>query len=166
MIIREFKPSTVGLEFSNKIREQCRYCKRYGKKATCPPNVAPVEYYKELIPTYKHGKFIAMRFDIDGSMSWQELGKVSSLKLHEYLLNLRDQMMLTGIFSVVYGAGSCKNCDLPMCKVCKFPEKSIIPIEATGLNVVSAAKLIGGIDIKFPVEKYKEFYRIGFQFYD
>lgn len=166
MIIREFDPKTVGLEFSNKIREMCRYCKRYGTKATCPPNVSSVEYYKELIPTYKYGKFIAMRFDIDVSMSWQELGKISSLRLHKHLLELRDEKMSEGVFSVVYGAGSCKNCDTSWCVICKHPEKSIIPIEATGLNVIAAAWLIADLEIKFPIEKYKEFYRIGFQFYD
>jgi len=166
MIVREFQPNVVGLEFSNKIRELCRYCKRYGTKATCPPNVGPVEYYKELIPNYKHGIFVAMRFDINDSMSWQELGKMSSLKLHKYLLELRDKKMMEGVFSVVYGAGSCKNCDLPKCKICKFPEKSIIPIEAMGLNVIAAAKSIAGLEIRFPIEKYKEFYRIGIQFYD
>ena len=166
MIVREFQPNKTALEFSNKVRELCRYCKRYGKRATCPPNVGSVEYYKELIPTYKYGKFIAMRFDVDGSMSWQELGRTSSLRLHKYLLKLRDEKMSEGVFSVIYGAGSCKNCDVVKCKICKFPEKSIIPIEATGLNVVTAAKSIAQLDVRFPVEKYNEFYRIGFQFYD
>jgi len=166
MIVREFTIGTIPLEFSNKVREACRYCKRYDTRATCPPNVEPVEYYKELIQTYKYGKFVAMRFDIDGSIPWQKLGKISSLKLHKYLLELRDKKMSGGIFSVIYGAGSCKNCDVLKCKVCKFPEKSIMPIEATGLNVVAAAKSIAQLEIKFPVERYKEFYRVGFQFYD
>ena len=164
MIIVKFRPIDLKNFFTNKTRELCKYCKRYGQKTTCPPHIDNVEYYKELLPTYNNGELVVMEFPVDIE-NWESLGKNSSLKLHMLLLEMREVLFKQGRFAVIYGAGSCKNCNT--CQIpCAFPEKSIIPIEATGLMVVNLVKKIADIDITFPVENQEKFYRIGMILYD
>jgi len=175
MIINNFTPSQLKPFFTNKTREMCKFCKRYGKIATCPPYVDSVEYYRELLPTYQHGQFIiietAISFDriygrhARGDENWKSLGRKSSLELHNKLTEERLKLFSSGKLSTAFGAGSCKickTCQFP----CAFPDKSIIPIEATGLNIVLAVKRLINIDVKFPVEKYGKFLRIGVILYD
>lgn len=165
MIINDFNPKLLDNFFSNKIRELCKYCKRYGKKSTCPPNIDSVEYYKKLLPTYKHGQLVIIETLIDNIENWKILGRKSSLEMYEKLITIRSELFSANRFATIYGAGSCKNCE--KCQIpCAFPEKSIIPIEATGLNVTDAVKAISDIDVKFPVEKYCKFFRIGMVLYD
>jgi len=44
-----------ALVFNLKVREMCKWCKRYGFKATCPPYIESVEFYSNLLPKYKYG---------------------------------------------------------------------------------------------------------------
>ena len=167
MIINNFTPKHLKPYFTNKTREMCKFCKRYGKIATCPPYVDSVEYYEKLLPTYKHGQFIMIETTIsfDGAENWETLGRKSSLELHNKLTEKRLKLFSTGKLSTAFGAGSCKickTCHFP----CAFPDKSIIPIEATGLNVVKAVKGLFNIDVKFPVEQYGKFFRIVVILYD
>ena len=36
------------LIFDDKVKEQCKHCKRFGKKSTCPPFISS-EYYEKLL---------------------------------------------------------------------------------------------------------------------
>lgn len=149
------------LIFDLKVREMCRFCKRYGKKATCPPYVGSFGYYSRLLPQYTFGVFYFEKFVIEGD--YLELGKRSSLKIYRKILSEREKLFEDGhYFAIGFGAGSCKLCD--KCSFpCSAPEKALIPLEATGVNIV---KTLGryGVTLKFPVKKY--FYRVGAIFYD
>jgi predicted metal-binding protein len=151
------------LQFDYKVEEQCKSCKRYGKVATCPPHIRDGDYYGKLLPSYKSCNIYYKQFKIDNTENWKELGRKSSLILSKFLLQKRNQLVNEGhYFVVAFGAGSCKlckECIIP----CRFPDKSLIPLEATGLNIVKMMNNFG-ITIKHPVETY--FYRVGAIFYD
>lgn len=151
------------LIFDDKVVEQCKSCKRYGKKATCPPHIFPFEYYQRLLPTYKHCTIYYERFEIDDIKNWVRLGKKSSMKLTNFLLKKRADLFNKGhYFAVAFGGGSCKickTCTFP----CKFPDKALIPVEGTGLHIVEMMRL-RGVEIKYPV--VDRFYRVGCLFYD
>ena len=151
------------LIFDYKVREQCKSCKRYGKRATCPPYVESVDYYKELLPTYKKGIIYYKKFIVDDPTKWKELGRQSSIFITTFLVKKRTQLISEGhYFCIAFSAGSCKNC--VNCEIpCPFPDHSLIPMEGTGLNIVAMMKKFG-IKIKIPIEDY--FYRVGCILYD
>jgi predicted metal-binding protein len=150
------------LIFDLKVIEACRNCKRYGKKASCPPICPSIDYFKQLLPTYKYGIFFYDTF-LSSPEEWQIKGKESSLTMQKYLVNFRNELFNKGcIFVTAFGSGSCKICE--QCEIpCRFPDKGLVPLEATGLNVVEILKK-KGLDINFPVKG--EFYRVGAIFYD
>lgn len=158
----EIQPKT-DLVFSAKVVEQCKNCKRYNKKASCPPHIASWEHYKKLLPKYEHGILYYEKYKIDDDINWERLGKNSSEELAKVLLDKRLALINAGhYFTIAFGGGSCKQCGA--CSIpCHYPEKSLIPIEATGLNIVKMMARFG-VKIKHPVNKH--FYRVGGIFYD
>ncbi len=149
------------LIFDLKVREMCKFCKRYGKKATCPPYIKSVKYYSKLLSKYSHGVLYYEVFPTDGNA--MEVGKKSSLKIREKIISERNRLFNDGHYLFLgLGAGSCK-----LCVCCSFPcsrpEKALIPLEATGMDIIKMMKKFG-IEIKFPVKD--RIYRIGALFYD
>lgn len=162
MVKVEFNPSILQDCFTLKAREMCKFCKRYGFKSSCPPNVESVEYYKKLLPSYKNGICYYELFT--SSKDWVKTGKESSLVIHNKLLKKRDDLFSQGhTFINAFGAGSCKLCD-KCAYPCRHPEKSLIPLEGTGINVVWFMKKAFDIDVEFPIKN--ELYRIGIILYD
>jgi predicted metal-binding protein len=150
-----FKPSILKRYFDLKVIQACRSCKRYGA-GQCPPNVPSIDYYKELLPSYKNGIIIFKRFEIGGD--WKEQGRSSSLEIHNYLLEKRTLLLNEGYYySIILGAGSCKAC-VTCVTPCRQPDKAIVPIEGCGIDVVALMQSLE-VNINFPVEKH--FFRIG-----
>ena len=159
----EFSPSEILPSlFDYKAREACRSCKRYGAKATCPPYCETISYYQQLLPTYNYGVLLVMQFT--ASKSSKIDSEKSSLALQKNVLDMRKALFLKGhIFSAGFGAGSCKIC--ASCSVpCRFPDRALVPVEAAGINVIKLVSIVGGINIKFPVEE--KFFRVGMIVYD
>ena len=130
----QIKPITIS--FNLKTRESCKNCKRYGFRATCPPHVEEVEYYHRVLRTYSYGTLYYAQTQIDDKNNWEKIGKETSLEIHNKLIEVRNNLFSENCFYVnIFGAGSCK-----LCKECSFPcrtpQLSIIPLEATGVNVV------------------------------
>jgi len=149
--------------FDIKVQEMCKSCKRYGTKASCPPYIESVEYYKKLLPSYKHGILYYERFKVTDKTQWRKLGASSSLKIHNHLLKVRNELIQQGHYFVeVFGAGSCK-----MCAKCTFPchqpDKSITPLEGTGVNIFKLLKKLN-IPFVFPIKD--SFLRVGVVLYD
>lgn len=151
------------LIFDSKVREMCRSCKRYGKKATCPPYVESVGYYQKLLIRYKNGILFFKAYPIDDEDAYEKLSKESSLEMRRKILSERNELFAEGHYFVLgLGAGSCKLCD--ECSFpCRMPGEALIPLEATGINVVGLLNKFK-IKIKFPVKE--NFYRVGALFYD
>jgi len=158
-------PKILKLYMGIKVREYCKSCKRYGYKASCPPYIESVDYYKQLLPSFKYGTLVLKKFIIDDLAKWKELGRTSSLEIHNKLIKMRAELLNKGKFGVIFGAGSCKNC--AKCKFpCRFPNKAVTPLEGTGVNIIKLIKNTAKIDLKYPVEKYGYFYRIGLILWD
>ncbi len=165
MIKIKFDPKILSQYFNVKVRELCKNCKRYGQKATCPPYVETVDYYRNLLPTYTYGILVIKKFKIDNIENWKELGIKSSQVIHNILLHMRQTLIKQNKFAIIFGAGSCKHCQ--KCAFpCRFPHKSIVPIEATGINLIKLVKKLAKINLRFPVEKQGYFYRIGMRLHD
>lgn len=153
----------TDLVFDLKVVEQCKNCKRYGKVSTCPPKVSDSSYYEKLLTRYDKGVIYYEKFEINEQSNWMELGRLSSKVLANTVLNKRNELVLAGnYFCIAFGGGSCKQCTV--CSFpCAAPDRALIPIEATGINVVEIMKKFG-VEIKYPVKDF--FYRVGFIFYD
>lgn len=152
------------LIFDLKVREMCKWCKRYGKKATCFPYIESVEFYSNLLPKYNNGT-IFYDFFLTSDKNKEQIGKESSLMIHRKIISERHRLFFEGHYLIIgFGAGSCKLCD--KCSFpCRLPAKALIPIEATGMDVVKVMKKFG-VEVKFPVEKLTYICRIGAIFYD
>jgi predicted metal-binding protein len=150
------------LIFNIKAQEACKSCKRYGLTGCCPPSIGTFDYYKELIPLYRYGKLFVETFDIN-SEDYKKLGTESSLELHKVLLSERNKLFNEGhYYNLLLGGGSCKYCD--KCVIpCRTPQFRAIPIEATGIDIVSTLRA-KGIDISFPVKD--TFLRVGILLWD
>jgi predicted metal-binding protein len=151
----------TDIVFDDKVREMCITCKRYGKKATCPPHIEETSHYKRLLLSYKYGIIYYDTYKV--IVGEQESSRRSSISLHKVILSEKKRIFNEGHYFIFgLGAGSCK-----LCKKCVFPcaypEKALIPMEATGIDVVETMRRKGVI-IKFPVIDH--FYRIGGIFYD
>ena len=159
----KINPKILEKYFDMKVREQCKSCKRFNTKNTCPNNIESFDYFKNLLPTYKYGIIYYKLFEIDNLDNWINLGKNSSLELHNFLLKERENLLNRGIyFNVAFTGGSCKLCD--KCSFpCIYPNKALIPLEATGINIVKLMKQFG-IKISFPVKT--NFYRVGLLLWD
>ena len=159
----EINPRDLKYFFDYKTTEMCKSCKRYNTKQTCPPNVSSLEYYKNLLPVYECGAIFYDTFKCSDKSKWKEIGTESSLIIHTSLLKEREVLFNLGHYYInCFGAGSCKLCK--ECSVpCRQPDKAIIPLEATGINVVKLMKSYG-VDINFPITD--SLYRIGVILYD
>lgn len=152
------------LTFENKVREMCKSCKRYDYKATCPPHTESVEYYEKTLKEYEKGVIYYNTFECADLAEWEKVGKESSLSIHHYLLKVREKLFSEGHYSVIlFGAGSCKLCPNDCAFPCRQPQRAIVPLEGTGVNVVKLMKE-NGIEVTFPVKNI--IYRIGLVLYD
>lgn len=163
MIVKPFDPNILQKHFSESVRRNCSSCKRFGHSSCCPPSLDSVEFYQEFFALYTKGILCYNRYIVNKStwkQDWQELGRKSSIELATKLKELRSQFT----DSSIYGAGSCKECD-KCTNPCSHPEKIIVPIEGCGVNVVNFFKEVTGIQLRFPVWQYGEFYRVGVLLY-
>jgi len=85
--------------------------------------------------------------------------------IHKKIVSERQRLFFEKHYLIIgFGAGSCKLCD--KCSFpCCWPDKALIPIEATGIDVIKMMKKFN-VDINFPVEKFSHICRIGAIFYD
>lgn len=160
--MNQIKINPKSLVFNEKARLACFSCKNYGLKATCPPYIANVGYFKKTLRTYKNGIVYYEKFEADKE-NWKSLRETSSLKIHKTVLEERNKLIEgSHYYYMAFGAGSCK-----LCSSCSFPCKkaseSLIPIEGTGIDLVATMKKYN-INIKFPIKDY--FYRFGMLIWD
>lgn len=149
------------LIFDLKVQEMCKSCKRYGKKATCPPYIESIEYYSKLLPKYSYGILYYEIFLVNDDP--EEVGKKSSLEICKKITSERNRLFADGHYLMIgLGAGSCKICD--SCSFpCHQPGKALIPLEAVGIDVVKTMRKFG-VEVKFPVKD--TICRIGMLLYD
>src|SRR3989339_766021 len=132
---------------------KCWSCARYGKRATCPPNIASIEYFEKLYQKYQTGILIGKKWDLK-TEPMEEVRETSGLSIHKMLLNLEKQALNRGYyFAVVFIGGSCRFCGKPACGPhCDCPEAGRVPLEATGVDVLKTCEKFG-IKVSFPDPK-------------
>jgi predicted metal-binding protein len=161
-MIVNFDPLILYRYFDKKTIEACRSCKRYNQKSCCPPKIEPMSYWQLLLPTYQFGKLVIQEYKINKLINYLTLGKCSSLELGVELDKIQLELEKY-TYSLKFGGGSCKacaSCSFP----CKNPLKQLIPIEATGLNVIKLTSELAGVQLRFPIKTI--YYRIGMFLYD
>lgn len=160
--MKEIRIHSKDLVFDLKVVEACQTCKRYGTKGSCPPHINTIDFYQKLLPSYNNCIFYYDIFRVYKD-NWEAEGKRTSLELHKFLLKKRDDLFNTGHhFVTIYGGGSCKFCN--ECSIiCQYPNKRLIPLEGTGMNVVETLKKVN-ITLRFPITDFM--LRVGAVFYD
>lgn len=151
--------SNDDIDFEEKISLFCFHCKNYNTKFTCPPRIPKLDYRNIIKNEYRNCLFIYLEMNID-STNYSDVRFISTNRIHRALLHLEKTLFERNICtSLSLIGGSCKLCKTgcPSDK-CNNPYLSRIPMEATGINVVSTAKKVG-VDIVFPVTS--SIYRCG-----
>ncbi len=138
---------------------KCWACPKYGKNATCPPNIASPEYFEKLYKKYQTGILIGKNWDLK-TEPMEEVREYSGKSIHKMLLNIEKQAINRGYyFAIVFIGGSCRFCTSDICGPrCSHPESGRIPLEATGVDVLKTCEKFGHT-IKFP--DCKTLWRVG-----
>jgi len=142
--------------FDERALLQCSNCKNYTNKRTCPPNLMDLNY-KEMISKYRKGLLVLVKFD--SAQNFEKARYDSTNKLHSILLKLeKDAFNQDNHFTTSFIGGSCKLCPGECAPICRNPQRSRIPLEGIGVDVVETLKQFGVI-LKFPVVDC--IYRVG-----
>lgn len=146
----------TDLIFDDRAIFQCINCKNYGHKRTCPPFKHNFNY-QDMILKYKKGLVVLVKFD--SSVDFEKARTYSTNNLHRILLKLeKDGFNQDNHFTTSFIGGSCKLCKEGCAEVCRQPQHSRIPLEATGVDVVETLKKFG-VFLKFPATDV--IYRVG-----
>ena len=117
------------IPFDEKNRDYCKanLCGRYGKTWNCPPAVGTYDECRE--------------------NDFSDIKKMNSLRdeTMEILFEISQKLSEKGIRHTTLGCEGCnicKECTYPH-SPCRFPEKSVPPVESYGIDVGALAKAKG-----------------------
>lgn len=140
------------LVFDPRVKLLCLACKRYGKNPGCLEHVDIEALRMFRIVEIHYGLF-----DVDQR-------EESTIVIAGELRSRRKELFEIGSYMVLaLGAGSCKECYNECVFPCRNPEKRLVPVESTGIDVVKTMANLG-VSLKFPVKD--KMYRVGMLFYD
>lgn len=155
--LRRFDDSLLSLPvspnifiFEERVRLVCFHCSRYNTKWTCPPRIPNLDY-KQIMKEYTNGLLVYCQMPFKKE-EFNDVRTESTNLVHKALLSLEKVLWEQNYpLAVSYIGGSCKLCENDCAADhCRNPYLSRIPIEATGINLISTLKQVG-IEIKFPV---------------
>jgi predicted metal-binding protein len=132
--------------FEERVKMNCYYCKHYGRKHTCPPNIPDVNY-PEMMAEYRN-KVVLLYTEC--SRAREQIRISTSLRIHKTIL-LMERLLWNHNYpmAVSFTGGSCKLCSNGcMTDKCCNKAEARIPIEAMGVNVIATLRKIG-IDLVF-----------------
>lgn len=143
--------SPKNIDFQEKICLLCFHCKNYNNKFTCPPRIPKVDYKNIICNEYQNAMFVYTKMSFSES-DYSEVRSLSTIKIHKVLLYLEKVLLNNNIATALsLIGGSCKLCKTGCSQdKCNNPYQARIPMEATGINVITTAKKVG-VDIRFPV---------------
>lgn len=144
--------------FDDRAILQCFNCKNYGVKHTCPPYDFNI-IWKNMFSKYSKCAFVYVVESFSTKEEFDVVRISSTNRLHKNLLELEKYCFSLGCYySTAFIGGSCKLCKSCSSDKCRQPEKSRIPLEATGVDVMATIKKLG-LNLAFPVKE--KLYRVG-----
>ncbi|MGN2369743.1 DUF2284 domain-containing protein [Clostridium cagae] len=149
-----------SVEFDEKVILKCFHCKNYKRKWTCPPNIPQISY-KKIFEECENALLVYCKIPFSSDKQFDHVREESTNLVHKMLLQLEKELYnLNEPLAISFIGGSCKLCKDGCTKeVCRCPQASRIPLEATGVNVIKLFKNTAGIDIVFPPKEY--LFRVG-----
>lgn len=156
-----FKKIDIGnIKIEERVRLKCFHCKNYKNKWTCPPKIPEIDYAK-LFKEYENSAIVYCKMPYGSVEEFNIIRVESTNLLHRMLLQLEEILYKNNIpIALSFIGGSCKLCkDGCNKEKCRQPNLSRIPLEATGVNVISLVKDTLDMDIVFPPTN--NLYRVG-----
>jgi predicted metal-binding protein len=136
----EAGPLDVGtIEFMPEVRDMCASgrCQVYGKNWACPPACGTLDDMREKVQKYQRGLLVQTVGQLEDNMDWDTMQQTA--KDHEAnFQKLWDVLGKEYPGLLAMGAGTCTRCT-PCAyvegKPCRFPERLMHSMEASGLFV-------------------------------
>ncbi|CEN25986.1 DUF2284 domain-containing protein [Paraclostridium sordellii] len=149
-----------NITFEERVRLQCFHCEKYNQKWTCPPHIDTINF-KKVFSEYSNSMVIYCKIPFKNNSEYKKVRHESTNLIHKTLLELEKLLYNNNYsFGISFIGGSCKLCkDGCDEDKCRLPHLSRIPLEATGVNVISFIKSELDFEIKFPLDDYM--YRFG-----
>lgn len=166
LYVGNFKVSDLYLNFDCRTEMFCRIgCSKYLKKPTCPPNIPNRKYYKEVLNKYQMACVIGKKYPFSDDYFISHWRSYSTNEIHDLLLKKEMELFREGyVYAKAFIGGSCKICSEEACNPnkCRIPHKGRVPLEATGLDVLS---ILNNLDELYQEPPVDFFWRIGMVFY-
>jgi len=146
-----------NIVFEERVLFNCFFCKNYGYKWSCPPNIPNLTFstvlneYDNYVLLF-HKKKFENEITIDDRIQSTSIIHMLGLKLEKILWENNHPM------AKIFIGGGCKLCTNCPKTGCVKPYFRRIPLEAIGVNVIKTAANVG-MEIVFPPKDY--FYRVG-----
>ena len=149
--------------FEERVKLKCMFCERFGNNRRCPPYPNGIDI-KTSIGEYEKCMVVYTIFHYKNEQEMAMVRRESTNYLHKSLLEL-DKILWKNeqVLGVSFIGGSCKLCKDGCAPICRNPVNSRIPVEATGINVLSTIKNELNIEIKF--NEPGILYRVGLLFW-
>lgn len=135
-------PETITLK--SEVRDMCAACQMYGKRWSCPPGCGELDTLSQRIHAYHGGILLQSTGEIEDSFDFEAMQEIEEAHKTRFM-DLHEQLIAQNIPHMALGAGCCtmcKTCTYPD-ESCRFPEKMVSSMEASGMVVVEVCQANG-----------------------
>lgn len=154
---------TESIIFEERVKLKCMFCGKFDKNRRCPPYPSGIDL-KASIKEYENCMVVYTVFHYKNEQEMTFVRRESTNYLHKSLLALEKILWKNEqVLGISFIGGSCKLCKDGCGITCRNPLNSRIPVEATGINVLSTLKNELNIEIKF--NEPGILYRVGLLFW-
>lgn len=127
-----------SLRFLPEVRDMCKadLCHSYNKNWSCPPACGTIEEYEARASKYSSGIIIQSVGDLEDSFDFEGMEALSH-RHKDCFEKLLEALRSQKADFLPFGAGACTictQCSYPD-KPCRYPDKAVISMEASGLWV-------------------------------
>ncbi|MBO4352021.1 MAG: DUF2284 domain-containing protein [Eggerthellaceae bacterium] len=128
------------------VRDMCAVgkCHVYGKSWACPPACGDIEEFDAMFKQHSMCFIVQSVGQLEDEFDFETM--VETEQIHkERFFAFGDKLREAGLSPVMLAAGTCRVC--PSCtypdEPCRFPNKRMVSMEASGLVVAEACGLAG-----------------------
>lgn len=138
--------STRDIPFSESVVAACRdnRCGHYGTCWTCPPGVGTLGELKNKALSFDAAMLFTCKYDLEDCFDFEGM-QTAAKQARDILFSIADRLRADGIRFQAMGCGSCdlcETCTYPNAP-CRFPDKALVSMEASGIDVVALSKKCG-----------------------